>query len=254
MRVFLAFLIKSGWVHGERWNRWLENGTHDYQLGFHAWDKPALDIADRCVPTVKTTWEQTLPAHRELSKRALELDCDSFILLSESCLPCMPIAKFESGFDAGQSYFNFHPDRNDKKIQHLYRARRWADWAKPFILLGEQWYIVNRKHMELLYEDSLSENGMFSAHRKTFADNESWAISCLNWKGLTRELINKPTTFTWWKGENRYGNQIPNNLNPFDGKHPGIFEKVSPQLLTQIKRKGSWFARKFPAGFKGGLY
>lgn len=249
MKIYLGFLLSDRLVHHSYWSRWIEllRQYTEVEIGAHCHTGVARDEFTKLhkTETAWTRWEQTIQAHAVLLKDAHQKGADRFLLFSQSCIPILHPAVVYTHLLQDVSWFNYLDDITGTHWYRMYYEKRNGkyqrscdNWihAGKHIKFCEQWYIVNRTHMEVLLDDIRQgdrKQGFYFGHRNCFADNESWAISTLLYEpnGVDRQtIINHPTTFVEWI---------------IGRPHPNTHHKIDAELLNKIAKSGSWFARKF---------
>lgn len=226
-----AFLVKDKLNKESIWKDFFEAAESigvDYKIIVHAYSgKTEIDLPHKQVETVETSWEKTVPAHFQLFEEFVSTDCTHFILLSESCIPVVPVATVikrlvkDNGtkltpvsVHKGEHYKPFFkPSNNFRKVPN----KLW----KKGIVFHEQWVIYNRKEVNTL----LSQKGdILDELAGCGADNEITATYLENIK------IDKNR---WWYCDWSNG-----------GRHPKYFRRFD---CLQAIINDSLFARKIQA-------
>ncbi len=173
---------------------------------------------------VPTQWDKTMKAQVALLKEALkDPDNQKFVFLSETTIP---LQNFDDMYNRLMKHdrSNFHYQKNP------HASRTFGSIPSDHIHFNSQWVILNRKHAELMAEDSFFINEMT---RDRF-DNEHYPSTFLASKKMLKEVEKKDLTMVVWTGD----------------KHPHEFSNLSKDpykddLLKVINKKRFLFARKF---------
>ncbi len=174
---------------------------------------------------VRTRWENTMNAQVELLKEALKDPANQkFIFVSETTIPLQD-------FDDVYARVMMHDKSIFKYKKNPYSYRNFRNIPGDHLYYNSQWVVLNRKHAELMVQDTTILNDM--THNPF--DNEHYPSTFLvAAKKLKHEIEKKDLTMVIWTG----------------GKHPHEFTNLTrdhfwAHLLGAINTKKYLFARKF---------
>lgn len=265
MRIAFCFLVKDTIPHYRHWKRFIDLLPADIQIIVHAYSGTYKGgLAATTVKTVRTSWEHTIAAHKQLIHEALRLDCDRLLLFSESCLPIANPRRLLDYLDIDVSYFNYNPPFFLRPgVASRYRHSRAPfggrrdKWILPFMWFAEQWYVLNRPFMELLHRDKK----VYNLIRRCWGDNEVWPLTAIyyeqNYRAAHKQkLADYEVWFRWNQFEGKtMWQHIPGvkrckltyvNWTP-GAQHPDELKRIDRQTLEDVRSTGAVFMRKVPA-------
>jgi hypothetical protein len=228
MKIGFAFLLKDSFPHQSYWHYYFRN-AHPSQYCFlaHCYTgKYKSDYPLIQVPTVQTSWHQTINAHFELYREALKRGCDKIMLLSESCLPVQPFDQFWN-FLERRPLNNSHFNRLLATAPFEKRVKKMAKKVQPFAKQHSQWSCISAKDAEHLLKN---EKDVKASFQSLFADNEHFSATYLNYLGKEYQVEEK-LTFAHW----------PNQ----PARHPYTFTQLDKEQIEKIRNYDYYFARKF---------
>ncbi len=173
---------------------------------------------------VPTTWANTMKAQIALLREALKDQNNSkFVFLSETAIP---ITSFEHAYmhlmrHPYSEFWHSPYSRNDRKFGNL-----------KDIYKNCTWIVLNRKHAQLMVDDTTYIDIFASAR----FDEEHFPSSILAFNGLLHEIVNEYLTLEFWCPDCISSPYFFENLN--DGHYFTL-------LVKAINDKSYLFARKF---------
>ena len=259
MKVALCFIISNKHILNkeEIWKKWIDQKKDLFNVYFHYKDYNLIKsnwIRDHCLPPsliAKTSYYHVVPAYTSILNFAFRnTDNKWFCLLTESCVPIVPISDFvrimeenisKSIMSWSEAYWNIniHTRANLRLLK------------KDFQLANTPWFIFSRDHVNKLLYFLVRENSLYKTICHGGLANESvFAIALQSYKDLSdpNKVLNEVSTLTDWehmesptspylfKNGSSFELDIINNLKE---KHKfGLFlRKVSPQFPSQIIEK-----------------
>lgn len=233
-KVALLFLTVKDINQSQIWKEQLENDSR-FSIYIHSKEKMKDHYFSkhRIKKIVPTSWAYHVYAWQELIKIAVkDPQNKKFILVSESCLPLMPLNEiYDFLIQDENSYMTFTrpfwPNRHNREVIELPKEHRWV---------GSEWIILNRSHANLVAQDK----DIIKVVSRHGSDAESYFPSLLSYHGMLfdEDVLQIPTTYTNWK----LGHD----------SHPYTFEDASPmnlQLLKEARNANYLFVRKIGKSF-----
>lgn len=246
MKIAFAFLVKDRLPHTALWTEYWRLLPAEPVVLIHAHTGRCLAPPHGAVivPTVPTTWGQTMQAHLQLQRAALEHGADRYVLLSESCVPCLPPRLLVERLADDVSWFKCNW-RNYTAANHEALTARFGVTNKvaaqnkriihePYlshVAWAEQWHHLTRRHLEILVGDTASHTAFADCK---VGDNEHWPLTTLKFHGEIRACrFDPPPIYTYW---------------PAGQPHPRSFRTLDTAWLKKIAADGAPFLRKVPRG------
>jgi hypothetical protein len=236
-KVGLLFLTRGDVNHPDIWREFLDGAREHVRIFSHPKEPSHLAggflegtaISDH----FETTWGTVslVRASRALLLHALEdPTLTHFVLLSESCVPVLPLAEILRRLQLdSRSQFGF------QKWGKTHPGRESRSRVVPGIPSGcwrftSQWWLLDRAAATVASGYDYTSN--FEA---MFAPDESYFGTVLALQGypLDGEVLNADVTWTSWKAGEGSPEEWPN---------------VTQEMIRSIVHSGAMFARKFPVG------
>jgi hypothetical protein len=258
MKIAPAFLVKDEINYPELWELAYQNGGVGEGLIHLSAGGENKNIRYKQVKTVKTSWEQTVPAHFELYRGFLELDASHthMMLLSESCVPLVSIRQIADVIKPDTTYVTGMKRYGDRAA--LQRIPDKAPWKKPLFpksaaapslvntwTFAEQFALISRKHIEILVQH---EEWCKQQVQNTYADNEMLLCSFLHWYAQGNRLDSRGRKAAGPHGLHSinylYLSRIYGTAHPLWLNDEDLFFS---QLQNAERKSGGkyWVARKF---------
>ena len=228
-RIAFLFLTIADIYHEPIWLSFLQGHENEYTLYVHS-KKPLPEHSFfksfELESKIPTTWANTMEAQVELLRIALENEKnEKFVFVSESTIP---LQSFSEVYNALMSDPNslFH-------FSHMSHGRTFRSVKEWDIYKNAQWVVLNRKHAQLMVEDTTLIHSM----AKSPHDQEHYPATFLAKKKLLSEVTKKDMTLVIWSKEHA-------------NTHPHSFRKLEndsqlSRLIGAITDKKFLFARKF---------
>lgn len=245
--VGLLFLVKDRIPHLNRWIEWMRSSPNQVGIiAIHPWAGNYVgpqEWHNLVIPTVPTTWAQTLPALRALAIRAEQawlMNADGkperpthFMYVSESCVPIQ-----ETAPDDLVAIANRYPTQSVLSAMGGVRRQRiitgrtvdWSmfppDWRNHRLgVQHEQWLLLNRGHIAAYKDEQVA-----AAFSNCFADNEHYPYYAIRHRFGESALAFANITYTDWQ---------------LGGPHPKSFKRNLPDDVARVaRRNGFVLARK----------
>ena len=243
----LLFLVKDSIPHLKKWMDWMRTSPNRVGIAaIHPWaghfESPDM-LDDLVIPTVPTSWEQTLPALRALAfagERVWFMNeaggrerPTHLMYVSESCVPIQGTSP-----DDLVAIAQRHPDKTIlSRMGGTNKARiitgRTVDWTvfphewrnHRLGVQHEQWVMLNRNHIAAYKDDAVA-----AAFSRCFADNEHYPYYAVRHMFGESALAFENITYTDWR---------------LGGPHPKTFKRGLPDdVAKQARAKGFVLARK----------
>lgn len=230
LNIAFAFLIKDELPHRALWEAYFARLPANPIILIHPYAGHCVDPPPGAVvvPTAPTTWGQTMQAHLRLLTYAAALGADRYVLLSESCAPCLPPHILVERLRPEVSYFHDTRRHNYGPVQH--RRLRNRTIAEPYLTKvrwGEQWHHLCRRHVDLLLADTAAQAAFADCK---IGDNEHWPLTTLAFHRQERLLRYHPRPiYTYW---------------PPASNHPRTFGELTPGWLKKAAAARAPFIRK----------
>ncbi len=237
VKIAFLFLIISDVYHEAYWKEFFTGNEDRSSIYVHAKQTvPNKSFFKQYEMNYKipTTWAHTIRAQIALLKEALkDPENQKFIFISESTIPLQNFAQvYQEVMATEKSIISFKKNPHRDPANQLYTTRNLRTVSRKYQKKNPQWVILNRKHAELMAQDTQYIN-IISRYP---CDNEHYPSTFLAIHGLLDEVINKPTTFVHWK-----------QIKP--GRLPTTFEnlrnKKEKKVVVHAIKDGYLFARKF---------
>lgn len=168
-----CFLVKDEIIREDIWQDYFNNHEDDYKILIHAYGDEFRSKLDYTrIPTVETSWQQTVKAHFAFYEAFLQTECKYMALLSESDVPVKypqsvaSIIKRHNG--RLFTYLSKHPDKKYQRFWDVGHRFRAASHIKD-VKSAEQWYVVNRDDVKRIVEH---KNDILNELKRCGADNE----------------------------------------------------------------------------------
>ncbi len=224
-KIAFLFLTKNDVYHETAWTNFFKNHEHQYSLYVHPKESVSKDsfFAHAVIDQREvTTWENTMRAEIALLREALKDQANTkFVFISESTIPLV-------SFDEVYDHMLAHPHSEFKYEKNPHPWRVFGNLSNTY--KNPQWIVLNRKHAQLMVDDSYFINIFAQAS----FDNEHYPSTFLAHQNLLDEVVNKPTTLAIWK------EHLAN---------PHLFKDLKNDPYTKYLRRGIkkkyLFARKF---------
>jgi hypothetical protein len=239
-KIAFCFLIYDNINHENLWNLFFKNIDRDkYNIYIHyKYNKPLKYFdqykIDNCI---ETKWGDISLVHAQnllLNKAIMDHNNEHFIFISNSCIPLKSFYYIYNYLDNKYSYFQII---NQK--QCFPRCNKTLNFIdKKYIQKASQWCILNRKHTELMLNDT---DYIDWFNYPSSIPDEHCYITKIFYNNLQDEIIissipTDATTFTNWSG-NGYKYQSNTGLKNYS------FIK-NKELLYLLNSK-CLFGRKF---------
>lgn len=155
------------------------------------------------VPTVRTTWGQTIAAHYELMRAFVADGTRTHLaIVSESCIPLVTYSEAVARLCVpGMSLLDIVPDTRN-------RARTIYGRAAQHRIKHEQWACIHVNHAEIMLKYERDVRAWF---RDCQADNEHYLGTCLRAFGHGQRIHNQRVTWTRWPA--KHGAAHPDTYN-----------------------------------------
>ena len=241
IKIALLFLTISDVNHEAYWKEFLKG--HDAQYSLYVHSKNGVSEGSFFKPfqlpySVPTTWANTMKAQAALLREAVkDPGNQKFIFLTETTIP---IRDFETiyrrVFEDQNSIFDFVPNPHlDQRNLALYNPERILPLPAAVQYKNSSWIILNRKHAELLAQDS----HFIELTSQYPIDNEHYPSTFLAMTGHLGEVTNRYLTLDFWAYS-----------NPRDNHYPFTFYDLQDELewgllLKTMQSDEHLFARKF---------
>jgi len=252
MKVALCFIISNNHILNkeEIWKKWIDQKKELFNVYFHYKDYKLIKskwIRDHCLPPsliANTSYYHVVPAYTSIMNFAFRnTDNKWFCLLTESCVPIVPIKDFikimeenisKSIMSWSKAYWNIH-FHTRANLQLL---------KKDFQLANTPWFIFSRDHVNKLLFFLVKENNLFKTICQGGLANESvFAIVLESYKELTNEekVLNEVSTLTDWE-------HMESPTSPYLFKNGSDFEL---NIINNLKEKNKFglFLRKVSKDF-----
>lgn len=229
-KIAFLFLTVGNIFHETCWTDFFKGHEQSYSLYVHAKHGLSKTSPFKCyeIPTVPTKWGYLMKAQVELLRAALRDPSNKkFIFVSDSAIPIQPFTFcYEHLFSHPYSEFVIRPN--------FHTSRKFPPLKDEQIYQNSQWIVLNRKHAELMVNDTELLDSMAN---HCFHD-EHYPATFLTLLGLQGEIVQHDCTFVLWPKDR------PNKA------HPHTFcdlqeDEFTPLLLDEILTQNTLFARKF---------
>lgn len=195
---------------------------------------------------VPTRWENTMKAQIALLREALkDPNNTKFVILSETTVP---ITSFKYAYDRilrhpySEFYYALYPYPAEKPMEMIppYTSQFYVNYPDKDRAFGDlkplhknsTWIVLNRKHAQLMADDSTYIDIFASAPH----DTEHYPSSIISYHGLLHEVVKEDLTFVVW---------CPETVS-YPHFYRCIDQDCHVNCLTEaIKDKKALFARKF---------
>jgi hypothetical protein len=236
-KIGLLFLTRGDVNHPDVWREFLDGGQEHVRILSHPKDASQLRggfLEGTEIPDYfDTAWGTVslVKASRALLLHALQdPTLTHFVLLSESCVPVVPLAEVIRRLQLdSRSQFSF------QKWGRTHPRRESRSRVVPGVPSGcwrftSQWWLLDRAAAIIASGPDYTPN--FEA---MFAPDEGYFATVLALQGypLDGEVINADVTWTSWKTGKGSPEEWPN---------------VTQDMIRSIVHSGAMFARKFPVG------
>lgn len=233
-KIALLFLTRSDLIFSDFWEHEIKSNLPLFNIYIHA-KSPLQSLffqSYQIAETIKTTWSKHVLAWQLLIKQALKEEANqSFIFLSESCLPLYPLKQiYDFLLFKPQTFLRYGPawweSDDPRNVLEIPFEHRWGN---------SEWMILNRKQAELIANDTHLIN-LISRYPH---DQESYFASLFSLLNCLNEVVNHTSTYSSWdvpKGE----------LTPYTFTSGNESER---QRLALARERGCLFARKFSPTF-----
>lgn len=159
-----------------------------------------------------------------------------FALLSEACVPVMPLKEILRRLEADpRSQFDFRP-ASDRSAVQVGKMRMTPGVPKGCWTFTSQWWLMNRT--TAVFAAGEDYTGLFE---KAFAPDEGYFATVLSMQGfpLYGQVRRRSSTWTKWTPK---------------AAHPEEWMEFPTEELEGLMMSGCYFARKFPKGADIGRY
>lgn len=226
-KICFAF-ITSGKINNEEiWFKYLKDKSN-IEILIHCYNDPQFQYLNSLtsniyVNSVPTKWGKLQKVQNFLLEESKKLNCDKFIILSDSCLPI-------------RSYnYLLNKLNNDKSF--ISNGRAWDLSRFPSnkfnieYMANQQWCIIDKKHYDLFLNDDVR----LYFEDEVILPEESYFSTVLEKNGFnnTDNVVDVITTYVDWS---RTDGSSPYY---FDGDNNDI-----PHLNTAISNENILFFRK----------
>ena len=243
MKIAFLFLVITTLCHEDYWRDFFkEQDENRYSIYIHSKmgvpeDSP---YKQHELPfRVATTWSHTMKAQIAMLREALkDPENAKFLFLSDSTIPlqCFDLT-YNQMMSTDQSMFSYEPNPHQYPNNPAYRLRNLNRIPKKYRYKNFQWIVLNRKHAELMVQDSK----YFGMICRYICDNEHYPSCFLAFKGLLHEVLPRDVTYVNWE---KFNPPEAPNLTPFIFSDLTDPEQMS--CITDAINKNYLFARKFP--------
>lgn len=237
LKIAFLFLTIGPVFHEHLWRDFLQGHEDSYTLYAHAKNyipESNLLFSYQIPSKVPTTWSNTMRAQIALLKEALkDPDNVKFMFISESTIPLTTFdVVYQRVTQTPHSIFMYHPNPHLVEGSIFFNtARHLYPIAKELQYKNYQWVVLNRKHAQLMVDDSY----YITIIEKHALDNEHYESTFLACHGLLSEVEQKSMTYIYW----------PSNVR---SSHPYLFvnfeDPTEFSLASQAIAKGYLFMRK----------
>ena len=227
-KLAFLFLTIGDIYHEPTWVNFFASHEDFYTLyvhSKHSLSKTSFFKESEIPDKIPTSWANTMRAQVALLREALKNPAnEKFVFVSESTIPLRSFKEvYETLMSTPNSLFKYY--RNTF-------ARSFGPLSSDMILKNAQWVVLNRKHAQLMADDT--ELLKLMTHEPH--DQEHYPSTFLAHHDLLSEVTKKDTTLAIWTGEN--GNAHPHSF--FDlNKDPH-----ASKLFKALENKRYLFARK----------
>lgn len=198
MKICFAFLTKGTINNESLWFDFFKtNKSNEIEILIHCTEQPNFEFLKHLNPKifinqVHTSWGRLQKVQNFLLEKAKNLNCDKFIILSDSCIPIRD--------------FNYLFNKLNNNKSFIDNCKAWDLSRFPNnnfqikMMANQQWCIIDKRHYDLFLEDDI---------REYFEDfvilpEESYFSTVVEKNGLNNEdnIIFKKTTFVDWSRTN----------------------------------------------------
>lgn len=238
----LLFLTREDVHHPQIWRDFI--GESRNRVGIFSHSKvdlpPSAFLHGTAVPNrIPTAWGEIslVKATRELLLTALEDESHThFILLSESCVPVMPLARILKRLELdGRPQFSAKTG-DENSVRNRWRMRGAPTVPKDCWRFQSQWWSLDRAAAVFAAGADFSPE-----FQGALFPDESYFSTVLSLQGYPIENDVNPSasTWTWWEKE---------------AGSPNSWAILPKEQLQRIINSNAMFARKFPPGADIGKY
>lgn len=237
MKICFAFITK-GKINNELvWYNYLKD-IKNIEILIHCNETPQFQYLNNLTDNiylnkVDTAWGHLQGVQNYLLQKSLDLKCDKFIILSDSCLP---IRSFD---------YLYNKLNHDKSI--LSNCEIWPGARGRFpnsnyeykLMANQQWVILDKRHFNIFLSDEIKEHFELDV----ILPEESYFSTVIEKNGLNNDdnIISAITTFVDWS-------RSPNGNSPYTFGENNINDET---LLDEIiKNKDILFIRKVLDGIE----
>lgn len=244
MKIAFLFLVISGVHHESYWQDFFRGHERQYTVYVHA--KKPVDPASFFAPytlpySVPTTWEKTMKAQVALLAEALKHHSNSkFIFVSDSTIPLHDFATvYEALMEDDTSSFTYEKNpymRGEKR----YKKERdlWPIPQEYQYKNTQQWLILNRKHAEIIANDTAAVN-FIASH---WCDNEHAPSTVLALHKCLHEVKQLDRTLVIWDKQDHVGSD--HLYSPYAFSNLVKYPEELEMLKKAIAQGQCLFARK----------
>lgn len=200
-KICFAFIAKSSINNEIVWYNYLK-GINNIEILIHCKEKSEINFLNKLnahvyINSVPNSWGHLQKLQNFLIERSKSLNCDKFIILSDSCLPIRN--------------FNYLLNKLDNDKSYIDNCEAWDLSRFPNsnlnikLMANQQWCILDRRHFDLFLNDETRiyfENYVILPEESYFSTVME-KNSCNN----SENVISKRTTFVDWnrtRGDSPY--------------------------------------------------
>jgi len=245
-KIAFCFLIYDKINNEEIWYNYFKNiDKNKYNIYIHYKENKPLTYFEKYKlnKIIKTEWcsESLVKAQNILLKKAMQdVDNQHFIFISNSCIPLKSFNYIYNSLNKNKSYFN--------KANSLYKMNKFK------LYKASQWCILNRTHSNVILNNIIMQNEIFSFLKNKGCPDEYVYLTILFNKNLQNDLVitsNKSAdaiTFTGWPDMENYKIFEKTKLSK---NQPNTYKHICLEELVYLINSNSLFGRKFEDNCSG---
>lgn len=227
-KICFAFLTKGNINNELLWYNYL-NKLDNIEILIHCNNIPNFKYLNNItnnifVNEVKTSWGRLQKVQNFLLDKAKKLNCDKFIILSDSCLPIRKFNYLLNILNNEKSFIdNCEAWDNSRFPKNKYEYK---------LMANQQWVIIDKKHYDIFLYDDIKEH----FENDVILPEESYFSTVMEKNGLNNDdnVIKYKTTYVDWG-------------RSADGNSPYIFgnEEHDEEIIDSLlKNENILFVRK----------
>ncbi len=229
MKIAFLFLLVGDIYHENCWIDFFKGHEGCYSVYVHSKNGLPEDspFKKNEIPTVPTRWGYLMKAEIELLRAALQDPSNTkFVFISDSTIP---IQSFEFCYN----HLLSHPYSEFTVEPNRHKSKTFYPLENAQIYKNSQWIVLNRKHAELMVNDTeiIEIMARYSCH------DEHYPATILSLCNLQHEVVQHDCTFVLWPKDRK------------NKAHPHTFsdlmeDEYTPLLLDEVLTQNTLFARK----------